>query len=107
MIAVRNSTKTISVEVTRYDKVGQTLGILLNNQKQKISIGVIYGSQVNMTQNNELKLLHKTIAEQIEIIKEKYQQVLMVRGFKCKYRKPHFRQQRNSIKRRKTAQNNN
>ena len=31
----------------------------------------------------------------------------MVRGFKCKYRKPHFRQQRNSIKRRKTAQNNN
>ena len=91
MIAVRNSTKTISVEVTRYDKVGQTLGILLNNQKQKISIGVIYGSQVNMTQNNELKLLHKTIAEQIEIIKEKYQQVLMLREFKCKYRKPHFR----------------
>ena len=77
LIAVRNSTKTISVEVTRYDKVGQTLGILLNNQKQKIGIGVIYGPQVNMTQNNELKLLHKTIAEQTEIIKEKYQQVLM------------------------------
>ena len=107
MIAVRNSTKTISVDVTRYDEVGQTLWILLNNQKQKISIGVIYGPQENMAPNNELKLLHKTIAEQIEIIKEKYQQVLMVRDFKCKDRKPHFRQKRNSIKTRKTAQKNN
>ena len=33
LIAVRNSIKTISVEVRRYDKVVQTLWILLNNQK--------------------------------------------------------------------------
>ena len=31
LIAVRNSIKTISVEVRRYDEVGQTLWILLNN----------------------------------------------------------------------------
>ena len=29
-------------------------------------IGFIYGPQENMTPNNELKLLHKTIAGQIE-----------------------------------------
>ena len=34
-----------------------------------------------MAPNNELKLLYKTTAEQIEIAKEKYQQVLMVRDF--------------------------
>ena len=69
LIAVRNSIKTISVEVSRYDEVGQTLWILLNNQKQKIRIGAIYGPQEKMTPNNELKLLYKTIAERIEIAK--------------------------------------
>ena len=56
----------MSVEVSRYDEVAQTLWILLNNQKQKIMIGVIYGPQKNMAPNNELKLLYKTIAEQTE-----------------------------------------
>ena len=32
LVAARNSIKTIPVEVSRYDKVGQTLWILLNNQ---------------------------------------------------------------------------
>ena len=53
--------------------MGQTLWILLNNQKLKIRIGAIYGPQENTTPNNKLKLLHKTIAEQIEIIKQKHQ----------------------------------
>ena len=83
-MAVRNSIKTISVEVSRYDEVGQILWILLNNQKQKIRIGAIYGPQENVTPNNELKLLYKTIADQIEIPKGKYQQVLMVGNFNVK-----------------------
>ena len=62
LIAVTNSIKTMSVEVSRYDEVGQTLWIPLNNQKEKIRIGVIYGPQGNMTSNNELKLIYKTIA---------------------------------------------
>ena len=57
LIAVRNSIKTISAEVIRYDEVAQTLWILLNNQKQKIRIGAIYGPQENVTANDELKLL--------------------------------------------------
>ena len=101
LISVRNSIKTISVEVSRYDEVGQTLRILLNNLRQKIRIGVIYGPQENMTPNNELKLLCKTIAAQIEIIKEKYQ------PFQYKDKKPYSRQQRNNIKRGKATQKNN
>ena len=39
-----------------------------------------------MTSNNELKLIYKTIAKQIEIAKEKYQQVLMAGNFNVKIR---------------------
>ena len=43
-----------------------------------------------MTTKNKLKLLYKTITEQIEIAKEKYQQAFMVyRWFQCKDRKPY------------------
>ena len=93
MIAVRNSIKTTPAEVSTFDKLGQTLWIVWNNQRHKIRIRVIYGSQENMTPNNEQKLLYKTIAEQIETAKEKYQQVLMVGD-----RKPYSRQQKNNIK---------
>ena len=84
MIEVKNNFKIISVEVNRYDEVGQTLWILLNNQRQKIRTGAIYRPQKNMTSNNELKLLYKTISEQIEIAKGKYQPVLMVGNFNVK-----------------------
>ena len=48
---IKNS-KVILITVTnsiRYDEVGQTLWILLNNQKQKIRVGAIYGPQDNVT----------------------------------------------------------
>ena len=89
------------------------LWILLNNQKQKIRKEAIYGPQENMTPNNELKLLCKTIAEEIEIAKEKYQKVLTVGDLNVKMGNHmavflcFWRQQRNSIKREKTAQKNN
>ena len=41
-----------------------------------------------MPPNNELKLLYKTIDEQIEIAKQKYQQVLMVGHFNIKIGNP-------------------
>ena len=42
------------------------------------------GPQENVTPNNEQKLLYQMIAEQIEIAKEKYQQVIMVVDFNAK-----------------------
>ena len=83
-ISVKNNIKTISVEVSSYDEAGQTLCILLNNQKQKIRIRAIYGPQENMIPNNKLKLIYKKMAEQIDIAEEKYQQILMVRDFSVK-----------------------
>ena len=37
-----------------------------------------------MATNNELRLLYKTVAEQVEIAKQKYLQVLRVKGFNVK-----------------------
>ena len=37
-----------------------------------------------MATNNELRLLYKTVAEQVEIAKQKYLQVLRVEGFNVK-----------------------
>ena len=83
-ILVKNNIKTISVKVSRYDEAGQTLCILLNNQKQNIRTRAIYGPQENMIPNNKLKLIYKKMAEQIDIAEEKYQQILMVRDFSVK-----------------------
>ena len=90
LIAVTNSIKTMSAEVSRYDEEGQTLWIPLNNQKEKIRIGVIYGPQGNMTSNNELKLICKTI-------NIKYQQIstgTYGRQFQCKDKKPYSRRKK-------------
>ena len=65
-------------EICRYDELGRTIWILIKNKTCKIMIGTIYGPQENMTTKNELKLLYKTITEQIEIAKEKYQQVFII-----------------------------
>ena len=90
LIAVKIALKP-SAEVSRYDKVGQTLWILLNNQRQKIRVGVIYGPQENVTPNNS---------------KRKISTSTYGRRFQCKDRKPYSRQQRNNVKRRTTAQKN-
>ena len=47
--------KTITKQGKYVTEVGQTLWILLNNQKKKIKVGVIYPSKESVTLNKELK----------------------------------------------------
>ena len=47
--------KKIVVEVNWEHKIGQTLLVLLSDQKTKVRMGVIYGSQENITPKQELK----------------------------------------------------
>ena len=51
MITAKDTLKTITMQVAQKTEVGQTLWILLNNQKKKINVGVIYAPQEGMTQN--------------------------------------------------------
>ena len=62
----------------------QSLWILLTNTKKKTRIGVIYAPQENVTLNNELKLMHEDIKEQIKIAKEEKQQILTKGDFNAK-----------------------
>ena len=43
--------------------VGQSLWILLDNNRNNIRIGVTYAPQENVTSNNELKLVHNNISK--------------------------------------------
>ena len=51
MITAKDTLKTITMQVAQKTEVGQTLWILLNNQKKKINVGVIYAPQEGVTQN--------------------------------------------------------
>ena len=51
MITAKDTLKTITMQVAQKTEVGQTLWILLNNQKKKINVGVIYAPQEGVTQD--------------------------------------------------------
>ena len=81
MIAVKDTLKTITMQVKQKTEVGQTLWILLNNQKKKIKVGVIYAPQEGVTPNKELKKLHTSITEEIIKAKEEDQQSIITGYF--------------------------
>ena len=58
--------------------------ILLDNNRSKIRIGVIYAPQENVTSNNELKIMYNNISKQISIAQEERQQVLILGDFNAK-----------------------
>ena len=86
LIGVRDNIKNISLELTLGNKVAQSLWILVTNTKKIVRVGVIYAPQENVTPNNELKIMHEDIREQIKIGKEDKQQVLILRDFNAKIR---------------------
>ena len=83
-IAVKNTMKKITMQVKQERELGQTLWILLNNQKKKIKIGVIYAPQEGVTPNKELKKLHTSITEEIIKAKEEDQQSIITGYFNSK-----------------------
>ena len=74
LIALKEKLKTIVVEVNREEEIGQTLWVLLNNQKTQVSKGVIYGPQENVTPNSELKKLY----DQVKIGKANNQHIIIL-----------------------------
>ena len=84
MLAVKENIKTVTLEVTQEKKIGQSLWILLDNNRSKIRIGVIYAPQENVTSNNELKVMYNNISKHISISQEERQQVLILGDFNAK-----------------------
>ena len=85
LIAVEDTLKTITMKVKEKTEIGQTLWILLNNQKKKkIKVGVIYAAQEGVTQNEELKNLYTSITEEIIKAKEENQQPIIIGDLNAK-----------------------
>ena len=84
LIAIKEKLKTTVVEVNREEEIGQTLWVLLNNQKTQVRMGVIYGPQENVTPNSELKKLYESISDQADIGKENNQQIIILGDFNAK-----------------------
>ena len=83
---LKKKLKTIVVEVNREKEIGQTLWLLLNNQKTQVRMGVIYGPQENVTPNSELRKLYESISDQADIGKENNQQIMILGDFNEKTR---------------------
>ena len=75
---------TVILEVAQEKEIGQSLWILLDNNKSKIRIRVIYAPQENVTSNNELKIMYNNISKQISIAQEERKQVLILGDFNAK-----------------------
>ena len=84
LIAVKKSIKNITIEVNKYNAIGQMLWVLIQGINRKVRVGVIYGPQENTTPNNDLKILYSKIKEQVEIAEEESQQVLLIGDFNAK-----------------------
>ena len=84
IMLVKENIKTVTLEVTQEKQIGQSLWILLDNNRSKIRIGVIYAPQENVTSNNELKVMYNNISKQISIAQEERQQVLILGDFNAK-----------------------
>ena len=78
LIVIKEKLKTIVVEVTREEEIGQSLWVLLNNQKAQVRMEVIYGPQENVTPNRE------SISDQVAIGKENSQQIIIPGNFNAK-----------------------
>ena len=78
LLAVKENIKTATLEVPQEKEIGQSLWILLDNNRSKFRIGVIYTPQENLTSNNELKVIYNNISKQNSTSQEKRQQVIIL-----------------------------
>ena len=84
MLAVKENIRTVTLEVSQEIGIGQSLQILLDNNRSKTRIGVIYAPKENVTSNNELKIMYNSISKQISITQEERQQFLILGDFSAK-----------------------
>ena len=83
MLAFKKSNiKTVTSQVAQEKEIGQSLRILLNNNRSKIRIRGIYASQENVTSNNELKIMYNNISKIFNCTRR--QQVLILGDFNGK-----------------------
>ena len=66
LVAVKDNIKTVTMQAHKQEQIGEGLWILIENEKTKLKLGLIYAPQENTTPNKELKKMHQDIKDQIE-----------------------------------------
>ena len=70
MIAVKDSIKTINMQIQHEKSIRQALWVQLDNQKISLKVGVIYAPQENITPVRELKKIYESINKEIQEARE-------------------------------------
>ena len=83
-LTVKENIKAVTIEVAQKNEIGQSLWILVDNNRSKVRVGVIYVPKENITSNNELKIIYINISKQISIAQGERQQVLILADFNAK-----------------------
>ena len=83
LLLVKKELKNLVVVVQEQIEVGEVMWITLSNNRNNIRIGVVYAPQEKV-KVEELKIMYKSIKEQIKEAKAKKQEVLIVGDFNCK-----------------------
>ena len=84
LLLVKKELENLVVVVQEQVEVGEVMWITLSNNRNNIRIGVVYAPQEKDVKVDDLKLMYKSIKEQVKEAKAKKQEVLIVGDFNCK-----------------------
>ena len=84
MIGVKMELENITTLVNKSNDVGETLWILIDNNRIKLRVGIIYAPQESRTPKEKLESMYEKIDEQILLAKAKEQKLLILGDFNCK-----------------------
>ena len=84
MIAVKNEIKHVCTKVEDKKNVGECMWIVIDNQRIKIRLGLIYAPQESRSKKEVLKVMYEEIKEQIGLAKERQQKIVIIGDLNCK-----------------------
>ena len=84
LIGVKKELKNVCTIVENKKDIEESIWVLINNSRIQLRIGCIYAPQESRTSKEVLEKMYDSIQEQIEIAKERQQNVLMVGDLNCK-----------------------
>ncbi len=84
IIGVKEELQNICTVVEKSNEVGETLWIVIDNNKVKLRIGTVYAPQETRTSKDTLKVMYGKIKSQILMGKERQQSLLLMGDFNCK-----------------------
>merc|ERR1712096_332518 len=84
LIAISDDIKNISTIVEKKSENGECLWVVIDNNKVKIRLGLIYAPQESRTTKEKLKLMYDDIKDQVMQADEKQQKTLLLGDFNCK-----------------------